>query len=222
MQPPFPSRLSGVIFDMDGTLTKTSELIFACFNHVAEKYLGKTLSPAEIIGLFGPPEEGGLQRMLGRGDVDDALEDLYSFYCNRHSSMASLHPRIDEILTFLDERGIRLAIFTGKGSTTTEITLREFGIARYFDLIISGSDVAQHKPDPEGIRRILAALTLPPSEVLMVGDSLSDLRASRAAGVPFASVLWDSYDHEHVLAAGGEYFFEQPDEFLDWLRGQVQ
>ena len=65
-QPPFPHPLAGVIFDLDGTLARTNDLIFASFNHVSEKYLQKKLSPGEIIALFGPPEDGGLRRLLGR------------------------------------------------------------------------------------------------------------------------------------------------------------
>ena len=217
LQPPFPDRLACVIFDMDGTLTKTNDLIFASFNHVAEKYLHKRLSPREIIALFGPPEEGGLQKLLGRENVDDAMDDLCAFYASSHAGMAFTHPGIEEVLGFLKGRGVKLSLFTGKGRRTTGITLEQLGLARFFDLVVSGTDVARHKPDPEGIQKVLHTFSLNPAEVLMVGDSLSDVKASRAAGVRMAGVVWDSYDRDQVLNTEVEYKFQQVEELFRWL-----
>ena len=216
-QPLFPDRLACVIFDMDGTLTKTSDLIFASFNHVAEKYLHKRLLPREIIALFGPPEEGGLRSLLGRENVDDAMDDLCSFYASSHPGMASTHPGIEKVLGFLKDRGVKLSVFTGKGRRTTGITLEQLSLTRYFDLVDSGTDVVNHKPDPEGIRKALHLFSITPGEALMVGDSLSDFRASRAAGVRMASVMWDSYEREELLNTDAEYKFQRVDEFFSWL-----
>ena len=214
-------RLACVIFDMDGTLTQTNELIFASFNHVALKYIGKILSPPEIIALFGPPEEGALRRMFGEQNVPGAMDELCDFYRAHHKEMARLHTGMDDMLRYLKQKGVRLAVFTGKGKRTATITLEEFGIAEYFDLIVSGNDVVKHKPHPEGIARVLEAFTLKPEEVLMVGDSLTDLKASRAAGVKIASVLWDSYDREQVLQAKTDFVFHTVGEMLDWLRAHL-
>lgn len=214
----FTPKLSCVIFDMDGTLTRTNELIFAGFNHIAQKYLGKKLSPREIIALFGPPEEGALAALLGEQHAPQAMEELCEYYRSHHGRMASLHPGVEEILRFLKDRRVKLAIFTGKSKRTTEITLREFEISDYFDLIISGTDVINHKPHPEGINRVLQTFHLRPSEALMVGDALSDVKASRSAGVKMAAVLWDSYDRERVAEARTDYLFHEVGELLNWFR----
>lgn len=211
-------RLSCVIFDIDGTLTRTNELIFASFNHVADKYLGKTLTRPEIIALFGPPEEGGLAKLLGEREAVTAMEDLCSFYDDHHDEMASLHSGIEELLSFLKSQGVKLAIFTGKGKRTTEITLRALNIAHYFDLIVCGTDVLHHKPHPEGIQKVISEFNLDPSEVLMVGDALSDVKASRSAGVRVAAAVWDSYDRERLLHAGADFVFHDPIEMLTWFR----
>ncbi len=216
-----PPRLACVIFDIDGTLTQTSELIFASFNHVASKYLNKTMAPAEITALFGPPEEGALRTVFGEEKLDDAMKDLIDYYRAHHREMASLHPGIEDLLRFLKQRDVRLAVFTGKGKLTTGITLEAVGIAQYFDLVVSGNDVTDHKPSPEGIFRVLEAFSLRPEQALMVGDSLADIKASRSAGVRVASVLWDSYDRERVLRAGPDYVFHDVREMLEWFRGQL-
>ena len=211
-------QFSCVIFDVDGTLTQTNELIFASFNHVADKYLGKTLSREEIIALFGPPEEGGLVKLLGEEVGNMAREDLYSFYSTHHTEMASLHNGIEELLMFLKSRGTKLAVFTGKGRRTTDISLGTLNIVQYFDVIVTGSEVAHHKPHPEGIQKVIAALDLNPSDVLMVGDPVSDIKASRAAGVRVAAAAWDSYDRDRLLQAPADYLFHHPGEMLQWLK----
>lgn len=211
------SKLSCVIFDMDGTLTRTNELIFESFNYVAEKYAGKRLSPREIIALFGPPEEGGLSKVVGVDAVDDAMDDLCEYYRSNHGRLASLHPGIEGTLQFLKNRGVKLAIFTGKGNRTANITLEELKIASYFDLVVSGSDVVNHKPHHEGITKVIAHFSLQPDDVLMVGDTVGDVKASRGAGVKVAAVLWDSYDRDSVLKAGADYVFNDVSEMHRWF-----
>ena len=212
---------SCIIFDMDGTLTRTNELIFESFNHVAEKYAGKRLSPKEIIALFGPPEEGGLSKVVGEDAVDDALDDLCEYYQTNHSRLASLHPGIEAILQLLKSRGVKLAVFTGKGNRTARITLNELRIASYFDLVVSGSDVVKHKPHHEGITRVIEHFSLRPDEVLMVGDTVGDVKASRGAGVKVAAVLWDSYDRDSVLQAGADYVFNDVNEMRRWFETHI-
>ncbi len=210
-------QISCIIFDLDGTLSQTNELIYATFNHVAEKYLRKTFTPVEITALFGPPEEVAIEKLVGR-DSSDAIEDYYAYYETHHPRLASAYDGIREMLEFLRTKGIILAIFTGKGRRTALITLKQIGIVQYFDLIVTGTDVTNHKPSPEGIQRVLERFSLEPSQVLMVGDAVSDVKAARGAGVNIASVLWDSYAKEHVLEMDVDYRFHSVEEFVAWLK----
>jgi len=220
MTNPMP-RLSCVIFDVDGTLTRTNELIFATFNHLAENYLGRKFSPREIIALFGPPEEGALEKVFGPERLRHLMDELCEYYRSHHATMADIHPGIDRVLGFLKKHKILLAVFTGKGKRTADITLEALGLARFFDLVVSGNDVTNHKPHPEGILKVIDAFSLTPDQVLMVGDSLSDVRASRAAGVKVAAVLWDSYDRERVLAAKSDFVFHTVDEMMQWFQATI-
>jgi HAD superfamily hydrolase (TIGR01509 family) len=213
-----PERLSCVIFDIDGTLTSTNELIFATFNHLAGKHLGRVFTPAEIIGLFGPPEEGALEKAFGPALVPQAMEELCVFYRTHHARMAKLHDGMREALDVLKSRGTALAVCTGKGRRTTDITLEVLGLTQYFAMTITGNDVTRYKPDGEGIRKILAGLNVPASGTVMVGDSMADVGASRDAGVTMAAVLWDAYDRERVLAAGTHLVFDNGAAFVDWCR----
>ena len=213
--------VAGVLFDIDGTLTRTNELIFATFNFIAAKYSNRTYEPREIIALFGPPEEGALIPIVGEERLDEAMDDLCEFYRGHHRAMASLHEGMGDVLSFLGTKGIPLGVFTGKGRRTAMITLEALGIAGYFDMIVSGNDVLRHKPDPEGICRFIDAFGLAPAEVLMVGDALGDITASKAAGATSVAVLWDSYDGERVARAGADAVFHDVGGFFSWLKNDV-
>ena len=215
------NRISCVIFDLDGTLTRTNELIYATFNHVTKKYLNKEFTPVEITGMFGPPEEEAVEKMVGRERIGEAMDDFYAFYETHHSGMATLYRGIREMLEFLKSRGLILAIFTGKGKRSALISLEKFEIKNYFDLIVTGDDVENHKPSADGIRKVLKRFSLEPGEVLMVGDAVADVKAAREAGVAIAAVVWDSYAREKVTAMHVDYLFESVAEFVDWLKNAV-
>jgi pyrophosphatase PpaX len=210
-------KLSCVIFDVDGTLTETLELIFATFNYVAEKYAGKRFSPAEITAMFGPPEEVAVERLVGDGRLPAAMTDFFDFYKRNFHLMAKLYPGMDEILKFLKEKKLLLAVFTGKGTRSTEITLQEFGIRQYFDMIVTGNDVVNHKPSAEGIRKVMDRFKLPPGEVLMIGDAVADVKASHEAGIPIAAVVWDSYAKDKIMQMKTDYLFHNVAELREWL-----
>lgn len=211
------SRLKCIIFDMDGTLTETNQLIFDSFNHIAQKFQGKKYSVSEITAMFGPPEEGALVRISGEERLAEAMEEYLEFYRSNHDRLARLYPGIVEILDYVKKQSCHLALFTGKGTHTTAITLEEFKIKSFFDYVVTGNDVILHKPSAEGIRKILSHFKVRKDEVLMVGDSVADLKASREAGVEIASVLWDSYGKEEVLELNSDYVFHDVEEFRDWL-----
>ena len=73
-------KLRCIIFDMDGTLTQTNQLIYDSFNHVAEKYIHKRLTPKEIVAFFGPPELEAVEKMIGSRHIDEAMKEYYHFY----------------------------------------------------------------------------------------------------------------------------------------------
>lgn len=204
---------------MDGTLTQTNELIFDSFNHVAEQYLNKRLTPKEITELFGPPEEECMINMLGSTDrLETAMEEYYNFYRKEHNKLASMYPGTKEILDFLKSKGVIIALFTGKGRHSTDITLEEFGITEYFNVTVTGDDVDKYKPSGDGIQKIMRKFSLKPDDVLMVGDAVSDFKASREVGVQIASVVWDSYGKTEVLNLQSDFLFHNVPEFFMWLK----
>jgi HAD superfamily hydrolase (TIGR01549 family) len=212
-------NFTGIIFDIDGTLTSTNELIFASFNHIAEKYLHKQFTDKEITEMFGPTEDVIIKQWCPE-NYDAARKDYYDFYEQNHS-MADLYPGIIEILDILKRRNVLLSIYTGKGRDASIITLKKLKIYDYFDLIITGDEVKEHKPSPEGIMLFLEKFNLQKDNVLMVGDSPADIKASRAAGVKVASVIWDAYAKKAVIKLNPDYLFNSVAELKEFLKQVV-
>jgi pyrophosphatase PpaX len=210
--------LKCIIFDVDGTLAATGRLIFDSFNHIAERYRHRRYSDEEIIKMFGPPEEGALLSIVGKDQIDEVMIEYLDYYRTRHREMASLHAGMNEILDFIKSRGCKLAIFTGKGTRTTQITLQELGIDQYFDYIVTGNDVVNHKPSSEGLIKILEHFSLSPDETLMIGDGVSDVTSAHEAGMKVGTVLWDSYAGDKVRSMPSDYLFHTVVELEQWFR----
>ena len=212
-------NFDGIIFDVDGTLTSTNELIFESFRYISQKYFNKNLTNEEIMSLFGPTEDVILKEWSG-DKFEIVKDDYYNFYSNNHH-MADLYPGIREILSFIKSKNILLSIFTGKGREAATITLKKLEVFEFFDLIISGDDVVKHKPSAEGINKFLEKFGLKKERVLMIGDSPSDVKAARSAGVKIASVIWDSYVKDEVLHLGSDYIFREVSELKKFLENNL-
>jgi len=111
------------------------QLIYDSFNYIARN-IQEDIHIPEITAMFGPPEEGALLAIVQPGQIDEVMQDYLQFTGLIHTRLARLYPGIEEILRFTKERGKSLALFTGKGTHTTKITLQEFHIEQYFDLLL--------------------------------------------------------------------------------------
>jgi len=205
----------GYIFDIDGTLTATNRLIYDSFNFIAGKYLDKTFEDEEIHSMFGPTEDFILRKWCGE-NFEQAKEEYYKFYSDNHH-LAFAYDGMIEMLQYLKTEGFHLGVFTGKGKRAALITLQKIDAEKYFDLIVTGDDVDNHKPHAEGIIKFVNHFGLKKERVLMIGDSVGDVKAARDAGVKIASVLWDSHREEKVKEMGSDYYFHTVDEFRKFL-----
>ncbi len=212
-------NFDGIIFDVDGTLTSSNDLIFESFRYISQKYFNKNLTNEEIMSLFGPTEDVILKEWSGN-KFETVRNDYYNFYSNNHH-MAELYPGIKEILSFVKSKKVLLAVFTGKGREAALITLIKLEVFDFFDLIITGDDVIEHKPSAEGINKFLDKFNLSREKVLMIGDAPSDIKAARSAGVKIASVVWDNYVKNEVLTLGSDYIFREVNELKGFLENNL-
>jgi len=211
-------KISGVIFDLDGTLARTNTLIFDSFRFIFKKYLNSDKTDDDIIALFGPTEEEILKKVLPLHQYDIAINEFCTFYKTNHQRLASSYEGIEEGLDFLKTKNIPLGIYTGKGRITAKITLTELGLSDYFSLIVSGSDVKNSKPSPEGIKMFIEKFDLKGSEVVLVGDSVVDIKTADNAGIKCLSVIWDSYGKNEVRKLNSEFCFDRVEDLFSYIK----
>lgn len=210
------------IFDLDATLAATNQLIFDSFNFITSKYLGFTFTPNELISKFGPTEEVLIKELFSEHDIEKVCNDYYNFYESNHQQYVKLYDGIIDILEFLKSKNKLITIFTGKGDKTTHISLKSLKIENYFNLVVTGDSVNKPKPDPEGIILTINKFNLFKDEVIMIGDSVHDILASKSAEIKIASALWDSYSSNEIPKYLPDFTFQKPDDLLDWLKSNIE
>lgn len=183
------------IFDFDNTIIESLPLCFTCFRIVFEKYKKITMSDREIESFFGGSEESIIKEIVDEKSSGDAIELFYILYANLHNDLIIPENTFYSVVSTLEtlrKNGKRLAIFTGKGRKSIEISLEKLGLKDYFDYIVSDDDVCFSKPSSEGVLKILDYFKVKEEEAVFVGDSDADVISAKAACVQSVGVNWYS------------------------------
>lgn len=209
-------KLKGFIFDLDGTLINSLPVVRASLNTTLLKFSGRVYTSQELTSLFGPTEEG-IFKTLFPDSWREVLEFYLTEYDRIHLPYAKPFPGIIEALSLLHERKIKLALVSGKGPGSMEISLNHSGLKRFFEVIITGSE--QRASKPEHIRQVLALWDFSPEEVAYIGDIAYDVQAAREVGVLPISALWaETVQVQKVLAMNPAYSFDNVESFIQWIR----
>lgn len=181
-----------VAFDMDGTIADTIPLCVEAFRRSVSPYAGHELSEQEIVQTFGLNEIGMIKAFVPQ-KWEAALQDFYCEYTLLHRQVTKTFPGIRELLTWLKTQNIILALVTGKGEKSCQISLKELGLEHMFDVICYGSEKASNKR--ENIEDLLKEYSISRNQFCYVGDAVSDIRACGEAEVTCFSAAWqDSSD----------------------------
>ncbi len=207
--------LRGVIFDLDGTVADTLPVCFAAFREVFQDALGRDYTDQEVRAMFGPAEEGILQRLIPN-DWERRLEQYLAAYQRLHSLCPEPFPGMRAAIDTLRQRDVRLGIVTGKGPRSAAISLRELGLDGIFEPVQAGSPNGGVKPD--AMRRVLDSWGLPPNEVASLGDSRPDIESSRQLGMTSLAAAWATTANFEMLSAlAPDAIFQRVEEFHDWI-----
>ena len=180
-----------LILDLDGTVVDSHAYTFAAFRHTCAPFRAAP-GDTEIYAAFGPYERVILGGLLAPQDVEPAYARLQAYYA-RHAGALVVHPEMRPLLRDCEAAGVRCGLFTGRGSDSTSLVLRELDLAWAFGLVVAGDDVLRPKPAGEGVTRILAAFGCAPIEALVVGDSGLDIEAARQAGTAAILATWYAF-----------------------------
>jgi phosphoglycolate phosphatase len=175
--------LRALFFDLDGTLIDTAPEIAVALNHTL-RWLGRPeVEPEQVRGWIGDGARALLDKALGHPS-DEATWQHFSYeYAAACGQASRLYPGTRAMLERLHASGIKLAVLTNKEARFAHKLLALHDITAHFDLLVAGDSLPIKKPDPGVISHALAALDVEPGEAAFVGDSLTDVRTARAAGV---------------------------------------
>lgn len=208
-------KLKGFIFDLDGTLINSLPVVRTSLNTTLLKFSGRVYGDHELSSLFGPSEEGIFKKLF-----PDSWSEVLQFYLTEydriHVPYAKPFPGIVEALTLLRERKMKLALVSGKGPGSMEISLKHSGLKHFFEVIITGSEQGASKP--ENIKQVLTRWNFSPEEVVYIGDIAYDVQAAKEVGVLPLSALWaETVQTQKVLAMNPAYAFDNVQSFNEWI-----
>jgi phosphoglycolate phosphatase len=206
-----PAQLRGVLIDLDGTLMDTAPDLAAAANAMRADF-GLPALPVERIAEFvGKGAEVLVHRALtgdldGRADQEAFERARAAFYRHYHAvngAHAVVFDRVPQALELLRSKGLKVACVTNKPREFTVPLLARRGLAAAFDAVVAGDDVPEKKPHPALVLAACARLAVAPAEALMIGDSVNDALAARAAGVRVVLVETGYNEGEPVGALAG-------------------
>jgi len=217
---PEAAGFNPVVFDLDGTVVDTVELIVESFRFATRSVLDEVLPDEVILAGVGQPLMAQMERLSAVHARE--LYDVYREYNHRrHDELIRGYEGVSEVLGALKDAGRRLGIVTSKSSDTTAMAFRAVGLREHFDVVVTASDTTEHKPSPVPLHLCLERLGAQAEGSLYVGDAPADITAGRAAGMATAAVAWGVFGREALLAAGPDYWLGEPRELLALcLRGE--
>ncbi len=192
------------LFDADGTLIDTAELIFQSFLYTCKKYGDFTIDKPRVISGIGQPLVQQIQEYLGRlseTELATVLEDYRDYQLDIYGGHLNIFPEVRETLTTLKQNGKQMAVVTSRKMDTAELYLKTCNLFDIFDVIITPEFTSKHKPHPEPALKALEAINGKAGNALFIGDAYFDIECGQQAGTDTAFVSWSLNDPDTIKPA---------------------
>lgn len=203
-----------LLFDLDGTLINTNELIIASFLHTLEFYKHPEYTREDIIEFIGEPLEDSFAK-VDPNLVDEMVKTYREHNISHHDNLVMEYPHVYDTIKTLHEKGYKLAVVTSKARVTVNMGLKLSKLDAFFDTIVTVDDVTRPKPDPEPINMALEKLGSGAHQSIMVGDSIFDIRSGKNADVTTAAVGWTIKGRHALEKESPDYILEKMSDLLD-------
>ena len=214
LRPPIQPGM--ILIDLDGTLVDSVPDLAYCVDEMMARLGRPPHGEAAVRNWVG----NGVERLVRRAltgeldgepsdaDFDRAYPIFLELYAENTSKRSGLYPGVREGLDYLLTNGYRLGCVTNKAAQFTLPLLRDLGVLDAFGLVVSGDTLPEKKPHPAPLLHAAAHFGVEPSQALMIGDSVSDVKAARAAGF---RIICMSYGYNH----GQDIRLAEPDAVID-------
>jgi len=214
-------EINALLFDFDGTLLDTNELIIQTFIAVLGEHFPGRYEREDILHFIGP----SLEQTFESIDAERAIELTAQYRAinkQLHDELITEYDGVTETLRLLKARGIKMAIVSTKRSANIKRGLALMGIDEVFEHIISLDEVKNPKPDPEPILLALEKLGASKEEALMIGDNYHDIEGGKNAGVRTAGVAWSIKGEAFLASYEPDFMLQHISDLLELTKEAVQ
>jgi pyrophosphatase PpaX len=201
------------LFDLDGTLIDSIDLIFASYRHTLIRH--SESAPPDDVWLegLGTPLREQLRPFARDQDELEAMVVTYrDFNLAHHDATVRPFPGIRAAVELLKARGLGLAVVTSKARSGLYRGLDVCGLDDMFTALVAADDVTQHKPDPTPVLQALDMLGVEAGRTVFVGDSPHDMEAGRRAGTRTAAALWGPFSQRQLAKHRPDFWLARPSE----------
>ncbi|RAS74808.1 pyrophosphatase PpaX [Priestia endophytica] len=212
-------NVNTLLFDLDGTLIDTNELIISSFLHTLETYYPSKYKREDVLSFMGPPLYDSFAQ-LNPENIEEMVDCYRAYNHEHHDRLVTEFPTVFETVKWLKEQGYKLGIVTTKIRQTVEMGLKLTGLDPFFDVVITLDDVQHAKPHREPIDKALAKLNAKPEEAMMVGDNSHDILAGKNAGTKTVGVAWSAKGKAHVASYEPDYILDEMGDLKAILGGK--
>jgi len=198
--------LSTFLFDLDGTLIDSIELILRSYRH--------TMRPDDVwmTGLGTPLSVQFRHFTDDPAEVEAMVATYRAYNLAHHDELVRPYAGVVAAVRALRRPGRALGLVTSKMRSGALRGLQVAELADAFDVIVGSDDVTHPKPHPEPVLAALARLGAAPETAVFIGDSRHDIECGRAARVKTAAVLWGPFDRSHLADLAPDYWLERPED----------
>lgn len=210
-----------LLFDLDGTIIDTNELIINSFIYTLENYYPGKYTREDIIPHMGRPLIDQIKHFGEEELVEEMIEMYREHNIRTHDDMIREFPYVKEVLTELHQLGASLGVVTTKMDVTTKMGLELFGLDKLMSTIVTYGDTELHKPAPEPILLAMERLNADPETTLMVGDSQYDIEAAQNAGITSIGVSWSVKGEEFLMAYNPDYIIRDMRDLIPIVKGII-
>lgn len=209
-------KIETVLFDFDGTLVNSNELISRTHLAVLDKiFPGKYTM--ETVSAFNGPSLNEVYGKLVPHKEKELVAEYRRINMQLHDEMIHLFDQVKDECLRLKQAGVRLAIVSTKREEMIHRGLRVLDMEGIFEVVIGSDSYTYYKPNPEPVYRALAELNAPHKQAIMVGDNSHDIEAAKNAGIPSVWVSWSQKTFAEIEKYRPDHIVHTMSELTQWV-----
>jgi len=216
------SKLTGIIFDHDGTLINSLPQVVQSTLEILEQFSFPALSETEIRHSMVLATTERMAFSAGQPENLELGARMAERWFERADQLAlektEVYEGIHHLVRELHQSGLKLAVLSNNRGSTVRKILSNRQLIEYFPLVYGEEDVPETKPQPHGVQAILRAWDVAPEQVLFIGDSASDIGAAKSAGCKDLGVCWGAHTREELEPMQWRHLVDHASEALHYIR----